>query len=1389
MNIHDPESWAELLLDVGKRNRLIHAGGARGAQVEIVAPTMEKLLQEAEIGERFSVVFCKPSAAKKRDTASAPEAPKVEIAADAEADGPANDETDAKVDPASEATKDAGEQVSAKADLCEDGNEAGKATAKEKGRFLEVCAHRGDPLQVMQGIRKKAKLLIEETGVNAAYMTFGSIVWFDPDDRQTTYEAPLLLLPVTVFNGSAAEPFAVIPEEDSPTVNPAFAYKLLREYHVELPEYASEGFEAYRKSVEERIAPLGFRTEASGLVGLFSFHKENMYRDLLENRARLLGHRHVQRLMGGAEALPEESTAATLPSRTDLHLIWDADASQTEAIEWARSGKSFVLQGPPGSGKSQTIANILAQAMCDGKRVLFVSEKQAALRVVYEKMEEAGLGGFCAELHSHRAGKKQFIEKLCNAIRATDGARDADEARVREDLGCAEDRLNAYATELHQKREGIEKSLFELLEAVEADRDTPDCNARIERLSERTETDLRQTEERFGELAELTQRLGADWQTSPWMLYTGTDPSYGVGMRLRAELSAALEALDRLQRVCSELPAAVKPYCQSIRRAEHLQGICRLLGEKEGFAPTLLERTLLLSVIERVIRLRSLAADVKSIGEGIAASYREDVLSWADFGDQRAFLKTVAKKRRRLFCRRYRALAARVRRARRDGEKPSYDEIVLLFDRLSVLSTRMHEFEKLEQSVKVFLGARWRGLESDWGAIGEALCELSHRIDALIEDGCIGAGTALPEMTDAAFVKRLSEDLADCLARGGASFARLGASFTGDGFAFAGADVGRAIALCRECLATFSQFEGRCHFNRLRERMKALGEWSFAKAALAQGIDASRLSRVYRKSFYRRWIDRILAGSDRFTRFSGIGLSRTADRFAELDRRLQRFERSYIRQRLLAYREAGSEPSAAASILREGEKKRRQKSIRTLLCEHGETVSRLTPCFFMSPLSVGTFLGEGSPHFDTVIFDEASQVFPQDALGAILRADQMIVVGDSRQMPPENFFESSVGEAFEEEGEQASDYESILDLATAAFPVCSLKWHYRSRSETLIDFSNKSFYNGELVTLPSAMRDGEALGIRFHRVDGVFEHGKRVNRKEAEYTVELILRHVKEHPRRSLGVVAFSTAQQELIERLLAKRRQSEPWAEDFFDPDRPEPFFIKNLETVQGDERDTVVFSVAYGYDRDGRFLQNFGPINRQGGERRINVAVTRAKYQIHVVASVCSADIIPPSDRGGVAALRNYLAYAEQHGSRQDPPKSAEAKDPKAPQDSNDTKALGAVADASFEASLCRFLKEQGFRAEVRVGASLYPIDVAVIDPKSGEYAVAIETDGKNYLALRNARDRNRLRPEALARMGWKHLRVWSADFMCGNGYGKLALLEQLQKLLGAEDTRKDA
>ena len=431
--------------------------------------------------------------------------------------------------------------------------------------------------------------------------------------------------------------------------------------------------------------------------------------------------------------------------------------------------------------------------------------------------------------------------------------------------------------------------------------------------------------------------------------------------------------------------------------------------------------------------------------------------------------------------------------------------------------------------------------------------------------------------------------------------------------------------------------------------------------------------------------------------------------------------------------------------------------LRRLFHEIPSLLLTLKPCLMMSPLSVAYFLNAEDYHFDMVIFDEASQIFPEDAVGAIFRADQVIIAGDTKQLPPTNFFSAGTGSGLDEYDDEDADeyedggYDSILEEAAGVLPCRTLRWHYRSRHENLIAFSNREIYRGELITFPGCSESGPDTGVEFIFVeDGCYEgRGRNCNVPEAKRCADLVREHIEKHPDRSLGIIAFSEKQQEAISREIRKLREQNPEYERFFAEDKEEAFFIKNLENVQGDERDTIFFSIGYAKTKEQKdtgkpMAMRFGPLGAAGGERRLNVAVTSAKTNLKLISSILPSDLdLSRTQSEGIRLLRSYIEFAMNGGA--------------AP-----VSARHAPRPDELVNAIQQFLTDKGYKTRAHVGCSEYRIDLAVEHPEiPGMFAAGVECDGYSYVSAKTARDRDRLRGSVLREMGWNLYRIWSVEW----------------------------
>ncbi|MBD2440543.1 DUF4011 domain-containing protein [Nostoc sp. FACHB-110] len=573
--------------------------------------------------------------------------------------------------------------------------------------------------------------------------------------------------------------------------------------------------------------------------------------------------------------------------------------------------------------------------------------------------------------------------------------------------------------------------------------------------------------------------------------------------------------------------------------------------------------------------------------------------------------------------------------------------------------------------------------------------------------------------------------------------------------------------------AELAYFQEWLTYKEIYERLENLGAKKFLDILRESNLEPTLWFPVLEKRIYQTCLDAILAQKPELKNFNVELHEQKIKEFSQLD--TDQLDAARKRLKLLHVQcwqnsQKSSVIQDELAILRkEANKKRQHLPIRKLLNDKQKgipnLVKALKPCWMMSPLSVSQYINADVVHFDVLIFDEASQLRTEDVVPAILRADQVIVIGDRKQLPPTSFFATGTGESEEDlEDEDDASYESVLDECSNFMFGRTLKWHYRSQDERLIAFSNKNFYESELVTFPNPIQNPD-LGVWFrHVADGVYDRsGRRDNQREAQVVAQLACEHFQRVPDQSLGIIAFSEAQADAIQEQIEILGKNNPEF-DIFCSDNSPQFFLKALENVQGDERDAIILSVGYGRDSEGKLNLNFGPINKLGGERRLNVAVTRAKSKITLVSSIVAGDIdISRSKSKGLRLLRDYLEYAATGGERLE----------------GNLYTDQLKFDSPFEEDVYHTLAERGYTIRSQVGCSGYRIDLAVVNQnRPGEFVLGIECDGASYHSSPTARDRDRLRQQVLEKLGWKIHRIWSTDWFRNKPAQVRLLIEKIEQ-----------
>ena len=711
----------------------------------------------------------------------------------------------------------------------------------------------------------------------------------------------------------------------------------------------------------------------------------------------------------------------------------------------------------------------------------------------------------------------------------------------------------------------------------------------------------------------------------------------------------------------------------------------------------------------------------------------------------------------------------------------------------SIATLRIHLVRALKiRELEAWFTGQARTLEPEIGGAGavpsEAFTAAAGRLKAA---GSLRRALAASGFTPAATSPPLTDDLKRHIAALssvvfattlGERLARLDRAWPDglvDGVPAVRATLSALRARCEELLSAQPKIHEWIALAHALHRCRALGLGPFVEAPGA--LSARSVPRAFERRFYTAWAEAAMGRSPALVAFSGARRDELIARYRELDTVVRHASLARAKnagsapaRRIATARGDAGEASQVGALRKEMEKRRRLKPLRKLFSEIPVVLQALKPCFLMSPLSVSTFLKPGAVRFDLVVFDEASQLPTAQAIPAVLRAEQVAVAGDRNQLPPTSFFESSL--MFDEEvgdavlRDELEPLESLLDDCVAIFPTferAHLRWHYRSRDERLIKFSNHYFYRDRpLITFPSVAADPEDQGVSLvHVSDGVWDRGgSRTNRAEARRVAQIIIEQLGRYPGRTLGVVAMNATQREAIEEEIETLLSSHPNLVPLLDlRRRPEPFFIKALENVQGDERDTMVISVGYAKNAAGALAYNFGPLNLDGGWRRLNVLVTRARWHTLLVTSLRSHELagVNPENRGAVA-LRNFIAYAEQGAALPAEP--------------------AAVMDAEtndFEDAVAEILRERGFHVDQQVGSSAYRIDLAVRDQRDPRrYLLGVECDGATYHGSRTARDRDLLRQEVLVDQGWRLYRVWSTEWFRDREAAVAKLLRAIER-----------
>jgi hypothetical protein len=1236
----------------------------------------------------------------------------------------------------------------------------------------------------LYNIFSATKLGLEEGGANTLFLALGFLRWTEDSRAENSYVAPILFVPVTLTRKSIKTGYAIRRHDDETIVNPTLLQLLKENFQLTIKGLdplptddngvdVAKIWQIFRLAVNE--LPKWEVTE-DVYLGVFSFTKYLMWKDLQDRTEQLKKNKIVNHLI--------EHPHEPLSIETDISLRADldrrhspvelltpllADSSQLNAVSRASEGYDFALEGPPGTGKSQTITNLIAHTLGQGKTVLFVSEKMAALEVVKKRLSAIGLDPFCLELHSAKAKKTEVLDQLKIALHSTTTFTNDEWQTEATRLKSLRDDLSEMVTALHTKAaNGL--SAWDAINTVVKNNEVP----AIDFLWSNSETHTAEDLHNIWELSRSIQSLHSEL---PKIENSELTYIYQTEWTNAWEDTLLKEA-QTLSQICNTIQSATDSFLSFLGlRVEAID--YTQLKQLEIFSSALLDASLIpksfiihadnhiaqskLATIKeysqkRVTQWRQLAdnfrPEVSSLSAGnLRKQWNAAVTTW---WPKRVFIKKAALRQ-----------IAPYTRLQRSYDGTLYPDFLTSLEALNSTDAFLSEHEN---DGKMMLESEYKGWETDWEIVTkyeawakrftEDLSKFLHSLKPT--NGSLDRTSILKKLSEKQFLLAVDGQLRLEIETFKANFLLFEASLKKI-----------ELLVSNNKIRTITDTASPTKIKTLlsewmhnRKHLRAWTRWQFYKkqaiqqglepviAALEQGeVRLANTHEFVEFCYCNWWLKMRIDEMQPLRNFSSTEHRRKILLFQEADNKFQLLTEKYIAATLalrVPKQSTSQKPNVEmALLLREIAKQRAHLPVRKLLQGISSLLTKLKPCLLMSPLSVAQYLNADA-FFDLIVFDEASQIPVWDAVGAIARGKQLIVVGDPKQLPPTNFFSGGDDSSSENENESSiKDLESILDECLGAgMPTLHLEWHYRSKYENLISFSNDKYYDSRLITFPCNSTSDTSVTMTV--VPGIYDRGgTRTNLIEAEAIVKEVTEHFLDANRKqlSMGVVTFNISQKALIDKLLDEQMAKSPELEKNISEHISDRLFIKNLENVQGDERDIILFSICFGRDSAGKLPMTFGPLTKEGGQRRLNVAVTRARLGVKIFSSIYPEDIdLTRTKSIGVRDLKHYLEFAYRN------------------QKQNSDKRNGLSANHSVvEKQIIEKLERKGWKVHSNIGSSAYKIEIAVVHPqKAGEYLMAIELDNPNYSKIPTVRDRDRLRETILNGLGWEIQKIWTFDWL---------------------------
>lgn len=1244
-------------------------------------------------------------------------------------------------------------------------------------------------------VYRASRTAIEEGGANTLFLAIGFLEWRESERSKKIFKAPLLLIPVQITRETAKTGYRLSIYDDEPRFNSTLLQLIRQDYDLEISGLnplpiddsgvdVNKILHIVRKAI---INIPGWEVKAEAAIGQFSFSKYLMWLDLSTRMEQLKNQAVVNHLIETPREPFVKQESFPLPSQLDQQYLpqqlftpLSSDSSQLAAVMSAALGRTFVLSGPPGTGKSQTITNMISQCLADGKSVLFVSEKMAALDVVYRRLTQVGLAELCLQLHSSKAQKMEVLDQL--RIRAeknndpyflSSQPKGTEWQKLSDKLVRTRDELNQHVKILHEQH-----SIGWTLYAAMSD----ELRYREINILRYPDIDISSlTAEKRENLTELVVKAAGlasliDKNSKHILEGFGEGISDSIWNLVWQENYKLIQ--DQLPEKIQRLKEVIAPWQKSFELSEK-NNLKEIQEDFTLFSRIfeLVQKTDLKTLkivkdidISSVKTAKEIVGDLQRYRQNLVGQYQPQIFQidlnqlnfkWKEAESKFFPLSWIGKFQLRNLIKIYQSFP----------QRPTSLAVTQDLPTLQHIQNLQLRFAECEAKIAVQLGELWQGEASNW----EELINLHAQwldIKQIVEKK-ITHQTALVSALNYAKENHL-DNIKQTLSEIEGLFEALiyddKLEVVRNKKTYADVPFESLLERQQELQKHGGQWRHWLNWQAIKQQLNLSGLKPLTHTLLEQENLQDDVVKLLNINLARQWITYQFSRHPELNQFNSEQHEKRVLNFAQQDIEHQRASSEEIIYRWnKIFKDQNQFKEQWKVLNKELGKKRRHIPVRELMRQIPEVLVGLKPCLLMSPLSVAQYL-DTEAKFDVVIFDEASQIPVWDAIGALARGKQSIVVGDNKQMPPTSFF--GKGDSEEEVDEEVTeDLESILDECLAAqLPELVLNWHYRSRYESLIQFSNQKYYKGSLFTFPAAVAKDTA--VQLHMVNGIYDKGDtRTNLGEAKAIVKFIIQHLtsqigKDQPL-TIGVVTFNMTQQKLIEDILDNELALNPELETLSKVGI-EPLFVKNLENVQGDERDIILFSITYAKDQEGKLSMNFGALNRQGGQRRLNVAITRARQGLHVFSALSPEEInLSRTNSEGVRDLKDFLVFAR----------------------SGQLHLANLVNKKQTKKELVQYLQTKlqdlGWGVDIGVGQGDSSVDLAIRDDlSSGNYIAGILVDGENYANAATARDRDQLKPTVLNGLGWEIFTVWTVDWWLDPDANLSKLHKQLNMLIKGEN-----